>query len=324
MMTLDNYREIVEDHLPSLLEGGSPEELYEPIRYVISLGGKRLRPVIALAACDLCGGKQEDVLHPALGLEVFHNFTLLHDDIMDAAPIRRGAPTVHIKWDANRAILSGDTMFALAGKLMLQTKPACIPAVMSLFFQTATEVCEGQQWDMNFETRTDVSTGEYLEMIRLKTAVLLAASLKTGAIIGGAQAALADRFYDFGLACGMAFQLQDDWLDTFGDEASFGKKTGGDIVANKKTYLYLRALELADDLSRKDLLHWYAQKPEDPSRKIKEVIRIFNSLGMQAEMEKMMDLYRNQALEELDQIRAEIGGVSILESFASAVIRRQQ
>ena len=222
-----------------------PADLYDPINYTLGLGGKRLRPLLVLASCQMFGGEIDEAINPAIGIELFHNFTLLHDDIMDQAPLRRGKETVYKKWNPNVAILAGDTMFALANKYMLRTRQQAISQVMELFNQTAIEVCEGQQYDMDYEHQANVSIADYIEMIRLKTAVLLAASLKTGAIIAGAEAADCNYIYQFGINIGLAFQLKDDLLDVYGVQEKFGKVSGGDIIAGKKTYLYLKALETA-------------------------------------------------------------------------------
>jgi geranylgeranyl diphosphate synthase type II len=221
-----------------------PIKLYEPISYTLDQGGKRIRPVLVLLACDLFGGDIEKAVFPAMGLEIFHNFTLLHDDIMDNAPLRRGQETVHKKWNDNTAILSGDTMFVLAYEYVAKTDAALLPEVLRLFNDTARKVCEGQQYDMNFETQEKVTIEQYKMMIRLKTAVLIACSLKLGAIIARAEPAEANKLYDFGIELGLAFQLQDDYLDTFGDVAIFGKEIGGDIITHKKTFLFLKAIEV--------------------------------------------------------------------------------
>ncbi|HOH99664.1 MAG TPA: polyprenyl synthetase family protein [Bacteroidales bacterium] len=322
MRTLEDYRQMFEEGLATVDLNRQPANLYAPVQYIMGLGGKRLRPSLVLAACELCQGDTRDALMPALGMEFFHNFTLLHDDIMDQAPIRRGMPTVHVKWDINRAILSGDTMFALAGKLMLMTRPEALPAVPSLFFQTAMEVCEGQQMDMDFETRLDVSTSEYLDMIGLKTAVLIAACLKTGALVAGAHVSLADALYDFGYQCGIAFQLQDDYLDAFG-EADFGKTQGGDITANKKTWLYLQALERADEELRHDLLRWYDPGLKHDADKITAVKEIFMSLGIPDQIRKLMLDYQNKALISLEKVEHQYGPAPVLRAFAAQVSDRK-
>jgi geranylgeranyl diphosphate synthase type II len=323
MPDLNYYGALAEKALSEVPLSGFPDELYEPARYIMNLGGKRLRPAMVLAACELCGGNPEDAFGPAAGLELFHNFTLLHDDIMDAAPIRRGKPTVHTLWDANRAILSGDTMFALAGRCLLNTRPEAITPILHLFFDTAVEVCEGQQMDMNFEKRDDVTPDEYLNMIRLKTAVLIAASLRTGSIVAGADRVMTLELYDFGIATGMAFQLQDDLLDTFGDEQTFGKQSGGDILANKKTYLYLKALELATEGRRNRLLQLYSGPSSDPAAKVREVTGLFRELDIPAVVRSKMAEYHQRALTHLTEITEVYGHSPVLEEFARKVMTRE-
>lgn len=257
-----------------------PKELYEPIAYTLDEGGKRLRPVLVLLSCDLFGGNLEKALFPAMGLEIFHNFTLLHDDIMDQADIRRGKEAVHKKWNSNTAILSGDTMFVLAYEYVAKTDPALLPQVMELFNDTAKKVCEGQQYDMNFETRKDVSIEEYLMMIRLKTAVLIACSLKLGAILSQADQAEAEKIYEYGIHLGLAFQLQDDFLDAFGEASKFGKAIGGDIVTNKKTFLYLKAFELAREDNLIRLTHLFTDQEISNTEKIDGIIGIYRKLNI--------------------------------------------
>lgn len=252
--------------------------LYDPVVYSLRVGGKRLRPLLVLMGCQLYGDEPRKALPAALAVEVFHNFTLLHDDIMDKAEIRRNQPTVHIKFSENNAILSGDVMAFIAYRLLLESRECHLPELMALFTQTAIEICEGQQCDLDFESRLDVTTDEYLEMIRLKTAVLLGCALKTGAIIGGASPGEAAALYDAGINLGMAFQLQDDWLDTFGDEATFGKKIGGDIVSNKKTFLLTEALQRVPDNLRPELMGWLTDGNAIPEGKIRGVKQIFETL----------------------------------------------
>lgn len=247
----------------------------------MDLGGKRLRPFLLLASCDLFGGNFEDAIHPAIGIELFHNFTLLHDDLMDQAPLRRGKETVYKKWNPNIAILAGDAMFALANRHMAKTRNEAIPLLIDLFNQTAMEVCEGQQFDMNFETRNDVSLDEYMEMIRLKTAVLIAASLKCGAIIAGARSSVCDQIYNFGIELGLAFQLMDDLLDVYGSEEKFGKISGGDVIAGKKTFLYLKAMEKAADKAN-DFKSLYSSTTLDAETKINRVKEYFREFEIES------------------------------------------
>src|SRR5476651_2411466 len=256
MKQLTDLQVLISKAVDALKFPESPAELYEPISYILDLGGKRLRPSLLLMACDLFGGDVNKAIEPALAIEVFHNFTLMHDDIMDKAPLRRGKKTVHEKWNANVAILSGDAMMVEANKLMMKVDDPILRRVMDVFNETATGVCEGQQIDMSFEQRNNVLIDEYLNMIRLKTAVLLGGTLKIGAIIGGASLNDAQLLYSFGVNLGIAFQLQDDILDVYGDPEKFGKQVGGDILSNKKTYLLIKALELAKDDHLQQLNHW--------------------------------------------------------------------
>ena len=283
----------------------TPEELYAPIEYTLRLGGKRIRPFLLLAANQMFGGTTEHVRDAAIGIEVFHNFTLLHDDLMDKSPIRRGQPTVYRKWDENTAILSGDTMFALAWRYFLAQPHPRLREILSCFNQTAIEVCEGQQYDMNFEKQSQVPLDDYMMMIRLKTAVLLAGALKIGALYANAPQADTDHLYQFGIHLGLAFQLQDDLLDSFGNTAEFGKQTGQDIRDNKKTYLILQALQLAPDNCRQELTHLFSSTPADSDEKVARVLQIYNTLGIRQEVEKAISLQFDQALLHLNAIKTE-------------------
>ncbi|NTW31907.1 MAG: polyprenyl synthetase family protein, partial [Bacteroidetes bacterium] len=283
-----------------------PNKLYEPITYTFSLGGKRIRPVLVLMACDMFGGDVEMAINPAIAIEIFHNFTLLHDDIMDNAPIRRSKETVFKKWNSNVAILSGDTMFALAYKYLIKTKEKNINKILEIFTQAAIEVCEGQQYDMDFETRKDVSESEYIEMIRLKTAVLIATSLKTGAVIAGASEKDVETIYKFGECVGIAFQLQDDLLDVYGDQDKFGKQIGGDIVTNKKTYLYIKALQSAQrgaknkDIEALEL--YFSSVNFNSEEKIKAVTNIYDNLSVKEFTTSLINEYYNNALVYLSDL----------------------
>jgi geranylgeranyl diphosphate synthase type II len=299
-----------------------PRGLYEPIEYCLKNGGKRIRPLMTLLGCEMFGGRAEEALSPAIGLELFHNFTLMHDDIMDQAPIRRGQPAVHVKWDTNTAILSGDVLFARAYEYMLDVPDHCLRQVMELFSRTVIEVCEGQQYDMDFEKTGRVTEAEYLEMIRLKTAVLPAACLKAGAIVAGAPAVDAEKIYRFGESVGLAFQLRDDWLDAFGDEALFGKKSGGDIVANKKTWLYIKAWELSAPAQRQELDRAYSGAISDPDTKIGRVMGIFNSLGIRELAIQAMETHYQRAFEALDAIEAPAGPKENLRMLAQSLFDR--
>ena len=271
----------------------SPKGLYTPIEYVLGLKGKRMRPLLMLMAYNLYQEKVEPILPQAMAMEVYHNFTLLHDDLMDKADMRRGNPTVHRKWGENAAILSGDAMLILSYSYMTKGCPsALLEKIMQVFGKAALEVCEGQQWDMDFEKLNNVTIDEYLEMIRLKTSVLLAASLQIGAILGGASEADALRLYDFGIRIGLAFQLQDDYLDVYGDPQTFGKNIGGDILCNKKTFLLLSAMELVQGTRKRELNGWMQVNTVDPSEKISRVTAIFNKVGVDKLcLQKIAELY---------------------------------
>ena len=281
--------------------GGNPIELYEPISYTILQKGKRLRPMLCLLANDMFGGDENDALWPALALETFHNFTLIHDDIMDQAPLRRGMETVYQKWNSNIAILSGDAMLAMAFEFAMKTKNGI--AAARLLGKVAREVCEGQQFDLNYETQGEVTIEQYLEMIRLKTAVLLATSLQMGATIAGADEKNIQALYDFGINIGMSFQLQDDILDLYSDVEVFGKRHGGDIADNKKTYLYLKALELADGEDKERLQRYFTMRVDhDEEEKIAEVKKIYDRLHVKEEVERVMMDYDRKAFALLDSI----------------------
>ncbi len=279
-----------------------PLGLYEPIEYILALGGKRIRPALTLMAVDLFDGNIQQALKPAMGVEIFHNFTLLHDDIMDKAPIRRAQPTVHVKWNDNTAILSGDVMQIIAYQYIAQSPVYVLPEVLNLFSKTAAEICEGQQYDMDFESRNKVGAEEYLEMIRLKTAVLLACSLKIGAIIAHAPSKDANLLYDFGINLGLAFQLKDDLLDVYGDPKTFGKQVGGDIISNKKTYMLIKALELAVNDDKLELDFWLGLDEFDVTEKIKKVTEIYDHLNIRTICEEKMNEYYKNATKCLNEV----------------------
>lgn len=300
-----------------------PSELYEPMRYILSLGGKRLRPLLTLLANDLFDGNINHALFPALAVEVFHNFTLIHDDIMDNAPIRRGNQTIHNKWNTNIAILSGDAMFAMAYRYAIRTEVQYLAPILEVFSQTAIEVCEGQQLDMNFESATHIPLPAYLEMIRLKTAVLLGACLKIGAITAGAPCEDTALLSQFGVELGLAFQLKDDLLDLYGNEGVFGKQTGGDVIANKKTYLVLRALELASDADRKRLYELFSPGSNmEAEAKIAEVKSIFDRYQIQREVNEIMNRYLLNAFVLLDRVNADPSKKSLLKDYARFIYDR--
>ncbi len=300
-----------------------PVNLYEPIKYTLDNGGKRLRPAMVLLACDLFGGKIEDAVNAAMAVEIFHNFTLLHDDIMDHADIRRNKPAVHKQYNENVAILSGDAMSILAYQYLLKTETPSFKEVIRLFSTTAIEVCEGQQFDMDFEDKTDVSIADYINMIRLKTAVLIGCSLKMGALIGNASANDAGHIYDFGINLGLAFQLQDDLLDVYADQDKFGKRIGGDILANKKTFLLLKTLELASPEQREELLLWINKTDFDPQEKITAVRKIYDAVGAKQVSEQIIDAYFAKAVLELDAIRVENERKNELFLLAKTIMKRE-
>lgn len=317
------FRQILEEKISKLSLNHQPAELYDPISYMLELGGKRLRPALVLMSAEMFGTAFETAIEPALGIEVFHNFTLMHDDIMDKAPLRRGKPTVHQKWNADIAILSGDTMFIKSVQHMMKVNEKHLPDVLSLFCSTAIEVCEGQQLDMNFEQQKNVTIKDYIHMIELKTAVLLACALKTGAIIANATEKDARLVYDFGKMMGIAFQLHDDILDVYADEKKFGKLSGGDILSNKKTFLFLKACELATENQKKDLLKLYSGIETDPDSKISSVKKIFSQLNIQQESEKQMQHYYQQALQHLNDINIDNERKKIIRQFANDLMQRE-
>ncbi len=303
MKSFDEIIQIVTSEIEQINWSKEPRGLYEPIGYVLSLGGKRIRPALALMACNLFSEDIQPAVNSAIGLEIFHNFTLLHDDIMDRADVRRGMPTVHKKWDDNTAILSGDVMQIASYQFMAQTPEKFLKRSLDLFSQTAAEICEGQQYDVDFENRNIVKAEEYLEMIRLKTAVLLGCALKTGAWIGGAGERDANLLYDFGINIGLAFQLKDDLLDVYGDEATFGKKIGGDILCNKKTYLLIHALELAKGNDATELQRWLKTSDESLSNeKIKAITFLYDRLGVKAICEDKMQFFYSKAIANLEKV----------------------
>ncbi len=320
MRTFEEICRTIEEALARLTFDQPPRSLFDPITYILSLGGKRIRPALALMACDLFGGKNEDVLQPALGLEVFHNFTLLHDDLMDEADRRRDKPTVHKLWNPNVAILSGDAMLICAYQLVAKANDK---AILELFSRTALEICAGQQYDMEFESRSDVTEEEYLEMIRLKTAVLLACALKVGAMIGGALAADADALYDYGIHIGLAFQLQDDLLDVYGDPKTFGKNIGGDILCNKKTFLLINALSVASEEQRQVMEDWMARKTYDAQEKIAAFTNLYNELSIRDLTERRIEDYYRMANEDLARLSIAPETLSVLKGTCDRLMKRK-
>ena len=302
MQTLLNKVKEIFDNEQFLHE---PQELYAPIEYTLRLGGKRLRPAMLLAANQLFGGNINQVADAAIGIETFHNFTLLHDDLMDKSPLRRGQPTVYRKWDENTAILSGDTMFALSWRYFLRQPHPKLQEILNCFNETAIQVCEGQQYDMNFETMDNITIDDYMMMIRLKTAVLLAGALKIGALYAQAPEEDVENLYGFGIHLGLAFQLQDDLLDGFGDVAVFGKQTGQDIRDNKKTYLILRALQLANEGQRAELRALFADTPSDSDAKVARVLEIYQQIGLREKVEDAIQAEFSKAQRHLDAVRVD-------------------
>ena len=300
-----------------------PKGLYEPIAYELSLGGKRIRPVLMLMAYNIYKEDVERILPQAAGLETYHNHTLLHDDVMDKADMRRNKPTVHNVWNDNTAILSGDAMLILAYRLMAEGLTDKLAEVMHIFPETTMEICEGQQWDMEFESRMDVKVDEYIEMIRLKTSVLLAAALKIGACLAGASDEEAQKLYDFGVMMGLAFQLQDDWLDVYGDPKVFGKNIGGDILCNKKTYMLITALELADASQREELERWLNAKDYVPAEKVSAVTAIYNNIGIGKRCEEMVEAYYSDGLALLESIALPEERKQALKDFACSLMNRK-
>lgn len=299
-----------------------PKNLYEPIDYILKLGGKRIRPVLTLMAADIFSSDFKRALPAALAVEVFHNFTLIHDDIMDAAPLRRGKATVHEKWDTNTGILSGDAMLILAYQYFENYEPIVFQKLAKLFSKTALEVCDGQQLDVDFETRNDVTIPEYINMIRLKTSVLVAAALKMGAIVAEANDENANLIYDFGLNLGLAFQLQDDYLDTFGDPETFGKQVGGDIIENKKTYLYLKALEVATEDDKGKLAYLYRKKLADSADKISDVQRIFELSDIPLLIKQEIENFTKKAFNTLAQMDIKDTDKQNLKNFGFWLMNR--
>lgn len=324
MYTLAEAQSLIQRHLDNVKFPDEPAELYEPVKYILSIGGKRIRPALVLLACDMFAGSVDSALHPATAIEIFHNFTLVHDDIMDKSELRRGKDTVHIRWDQNIAILSGDVMSILASRFLNNSPGAVLRGVHDVFTKTAIQVCEGQQLDMNFEKRLTVSEEEYLKMIELKTAVLIAASLKIGGMLGGASEKEANNLYNFGRDLGIAFQLQDDLLDTYGDPEIFGKKPGMDIVDNKKTLLMIRALQDANDKQGQALNTWLEARDFDPEEKIRDVVRIFDELKIRDKIEKRISDYYSSALEHLNILQSPEERKTELYTFAEYLMKRQQ
>lgn len=315
----------LENHIRGFQYGNAPIELYEPISYIMSLGGKRIRPLMTLMAYTLYKEDYESILTPASAVEVFHNFTLMHDDIMDDAPLRRGKATVHEMWNANTAILSGDVMLVKAYEMLAYVSPEKLPGVLRLFNQTAAEVCEGQQHDMNFERIDTVKEEDYIDMIRQKTAVLLGFALQFGALLADASQVEAQKLYDFGVNIGIGFQLKDDLLDVYADQAKFGKQVGGDIIANKKTFLLIKAKELASADLKNQLEDWLAKVDFDKQEKVKAVTSIYDQIGVKALTEKKMHAYFKKGFDQFNSLDVpnKIGFNALIE-LAEELIHREK
>lgn len=333
MFTSDELLKLVNDYLDNMPYERKPKSLYEPVRYVLKIGGKRIRPVLMLLAYNLYKDAPENILSSAIALEIYHNYTLLHDDLMDNAPMRRGKPTVHKRWDANTAILSGDSMLVLAFEKMAQCCPDKLKPVIDLFTETALEIGEGQQYDMEFETRSNVTEDEYIEMIRLKTSVLLACALKIGAILADAPDEDAENLYRFGEQIGLAFQLQDDYLDVYGDPKVFGKATGGDILSNKKTYMLINALAKADDNQRKELEQWLAVEGEETTgmertdaqnAKIRAVTDIYNKVGIDRIAQEKINYFFEESKKYLAAVKVPEEKKMMLREYTAKMMRRNK
>lgn len=323
MKTADEILKMVNEFLDHLSYDRKPESLYEPIKYVLSMGGKRIRPTLMLLAYNLYKENPEDILMNACALETYHNYTLLHDDLMDNADMRRGHLTVHKKWNDNTAILSGDSMLVLAFQRMMQCDTKHLKDILDLFTVTALEIGEGQQYDMEFETRNDVKEEEYIEMIRLKTSVLLACALKIGAILADASADDADNLYKFGEQIGLAFQLQDDYLDVYGDSKVFGKEIGGDITSNKKTYMLINAFNKANDAQRKELTRWVSARDFDRNEKVDAVTRLYNEIGIDQLAQDKIAYYFAQSKKFLDAVNVSEEKKEELRKYAQKMMKRQ-
>ena len=323
MHAIAQYQEFITQYASKQVVVKEPLGLYQPVSYIMGLGGKRLRPVLTLLATELFDANYQEALPAALAVEVFHNFSLVHDDIMDDAPLRRGHETVHEKWDINTGILSGDAMLIMAYRYFEHYEPAVFYALVKLFSQTALEVCEGQQWDVDFEQRDNVTLPEYLKMIEYKTAVLVAAALKMGAIIAKTSEQNAQLLYNFGLYLGIAFQLQDDYLDAFGDPATFGKQVGGDIIENKKTYLYLKAMEYAEPTDKIQLTQLFSIHPSDNSDKIESVKRLFIQTGASHATQEAIESYTQKALRLVDELPVDQTKKDVLTAFAQNLMHRK-
>ena len=324
MYTSNELLEIINQYLSKLSYDRKPASLYEPIKYVLDLGGKRIRPILMLLSYNLYKDNPQEILSSACALETYHNYTLLHDDLMDEAPLRRGQQTVHMKWNANQAILSGDSMLVLAYERLAKCDTKHLEAVLSLFTETALQIGEGQQYDMEFEMRNDVAVEEYIEMIRLKTSVLLACATKMGAILADATQEDAENLYKFGEQIGLAFQLQDDYLDVYGDAKVFGKKIGGDIVSNKMTYMLITAFNQANTGQRAELENWVNKKDFNTEEKIVAITRLYNEIGIDKLAKEKMNFYYEQGKNFLDAVKLPDERKEALAEYAAKMMKRQK
>ena len=323
MLQIQQYREEFEKYLNAYTPPKTPQNLYNPVSYFLALEGKRIRPILTLLSCDLFDGNYKDSLDAALAVEVFHNFSLVHDDIMDEAPLRRGNQTVHQKWDLSTAILSGDVMLILAYQLFENYNKNIFVALAKLFSKTAVEVCEGQQLDIDFSKLNDINSTKYLNMIELKTAVLIGASMKMGAIVAKASDNEQENIYEFGKNLGIAFQIQDDFLDTFGDEKKFGKVIGGDIIENKKTLLYVKSMEIFTEQDKTELTKLYSSKHLDESKKIEEVKELFLKYNIPSIIENEINYYTQLAFKKLDNLNINDHKKDFLFDFGNSLMKRK-
>ena len=324
ILTSNEVLKLVNDYLDKLPYEREPKSLYDPIRYVLSIGGKRIRPVLMLMAYNLFKDHPEDILMPACGLETYHNYTLLHDDLMDKADLRRGHETVHKRWNANTAILSGDSMLVLAYQRIAQVPAQKLASILDCFTETALEIGEGQEYDMSFETRDDVREEEYIEMIRLKTSVLLACATKIGAILADAPAADVDNLYKCGEQLGLAFQLQDDLLDVYGDPKVFGKAVGGDIASNKKTYMLINAYNRANDKQRSELARWIKAETFNRDVKVAAVTRLYDEIGIRQLCEERINYYFDQAAQYLAKVNVPDERKLALRQYMDELLHRNK
>lgn len=322
MLSIEKYQHVFVEYLEKYSTFKEPQTLYNPIQYILNLGGKRLRPVLTLMTTDIFNSNYKQALSAALSIEVFHNFSLVHDDIMDDAPLRRGKETVHEKWDVNTGILSGDAMLIMAYQLFENYDATTFQALAKLFSKTALEVCEGQQYDVDFETRNDVTIAEYLKMIEYKTAVLVGAAMQMGAIVANATEEDQKNIYEFGKNLGIAFQLQDDYLDAFGDPKTFGKQVGGDIIENKKTYLYIKALEFSNDSDRAELQQLFSSNPEDIATKIEVAKQYFESSGSAEATKKAIEEFTQKAFSVLKSLNISAEKKELLKAFGNSLMNR--